>query len=179
MDASVDLLKLAMDETWNHVNRVAKYSHIIAKRIRLPVNEVRQIYVAAPLHDVGKIEVPTEILLKQGKLTEEEMEVMKGHCQAGYDLLFKEGNPVLEMAARIALEHHERFDGKGYPRGLKGNKISIYGRIVSVADVFDALTSERVYKKAWSKDEAFVYIMKENGKSFDPRVVEGLLENRL
>ena len=130
---------------------------------------------AAPMHDIGKIGIPDQVLLKPGTLTAEEFEVMKTHTTIGYDLLKGSDSAVVRAAATITYTHHERFNGKGYPRGLKGDEIPLYGRIVAVADVFDALTSIRPYKRAWTTDEALDYLHTGRGDHFDPVCVDAFL----
>ncbi len=127
------------------------------------------------MHDVGKIGIPDYILLKPGKLTPEEFEVMKGHARLGYELLKDSGSETLRAGAEVAISHHEKYDGSGYPHGLQGNKIPIFGRIVAVADVFDALTSERPYKKAWTIEDACRFLENGRGSHFDPMCVEAFL----
>jgi len=162
-------------ETGAHIQRMAYYSLAIAKGLGLDEAARRLILEAAPMHDVGKIGIPDYILLKPGKLTPEEFEVMKGHSRIGYELLKESRSEILKAGAQIAISHHEKYDGSGYPRGLKGNDIPLFGRIVAVADVFDALTSERPYKKAWPLEEARHFLEEGRGKHFDPLCVEALL----
>lgn len=162
-------------ETGAHIQRMAYYSQAIALGLGLDDAVQKLILEAAPMHDVGKIGIPDYILLKPGKLTPEEFEVMKGHTRLGHELLKDSGSETLRAGAQIAISHHEKYDGSGYPRGLKGHDIPIFGRIVAVADVFDALTSERPYKKAWSLDEARHFLEEGRGKHFDPLCVEALL----
>src|SRR5574343_468135 len=162
-------------ETGAHIQRMAHYSQIIARGLDLGAAMEKLVLEAAPMHDVGKIGIPDYILLKPGKLTPEEFEVMKGHSRIGYELLKDSGSEILQAAAEIALTHHEKFDGSGYPCGLKGSQIPQLGRIVAVADVFDALTSERPYKKAWSLDDACRYLEEGRGTHFDPMCVEAFL----
>jgi len=158
-------------ETAKHVLRVGKISRILALGSGLPADLAYMIEKAAPLHDLGKVGVPDRILLKQGPLNPDEMEIMKQHTQHGYDLLSGNDAHVIQLARSIAVTHHERWDGQGYLRGLKGNSIPIEGRITSIADVFDALVSERPYKKPWSYKDATNYILKESGLAFDPSLV--------
>lgn len=162
-------------ETGAHIKRMAHYSQLIAQQLGMDNGFQKLVLEAAPLHDVGKIGIPDSILLKPGKLTEEEFEIMKGHSSLGFELLKDSASDVLMAGAEIALHHHEKFDGSGYPRGLAGESIAILGRIVAVADVFDALTSVRPYKKAWSLTEARIYLEEGRGKHFDPRCVDALL----
>jgi putative two-component system response regulator len=162
-------------ETGAHIQRMAYYSQIIAKGLGLDEKVLKLILEAAPMHDVGKIGIPDYILLKPGKLTFEEFEVMKGHAKLGHELLKGSGSETLRAGAEIAISHHEKYDGSGYPFGLVGTKIPLFGRIVAVADVFDALTSERPYKKAWPLAEACKFLEDGRGKHFDPMCVESFL----
>ncbi|UCV12717.1 response regulator [Dechloromonas denitrificans] len=162
-------------ETGAHIQRMAHYSQVIARALGLDANAQKLILEAAPMHDVGKIGIPDYILLKPGKLTPEEFEVMKGHARLGYELLKDSGSEILRAGAEVAISHHEKFDGTGYPHGLQGNKIPIFGRIVAVADVFDALTSERPYKKAWPIEDACKFLEDGRGLHFDPMCVEAFL----
>ena len=159
-------------ETGNHVKRVAEYSKLLAHYAGLEDEYVDLIVDASPMHDIGKVAIPDNILHKPAKLTEEEFEIMRTHAELGYKMLCHSQRPLLKTAALIAFEHHERWDGKGYPRYLKGEEISIEGRITAIADVFDALGSDRVYKKAWSDEEIFSYLKDESGKQFDPNLID-------
>lgn len=163
------------DETGKHTQRVGQMSSMIADVLGLPDAEVGLIRRAAPLHDVGKIGIPDSILLKPGKLTDEEFEVMKRHTTIGARMLANGHSDLTQMAETIALMHHERWDGTGYPGNLRGEEIPLVGRIVSVADVFDALTHERPYKAAWPEEAALAEIERQSGRQFDPRVVEAFL----
>jgi putative two-component system response regulator len=162
-------------ETGAHIVRMANYSSLIAFRLGLPQSERELILQAAPMHDVGKLGTPDHILLKPGRLTAQEYDLMKRHPSIGYEILKDSVSPVLQMAAEIALSHHERFDGTGYPLGLARRKIPIVGRIVAVADVFDALTSERPYKQAWELARAVEYLRLGRGSHFDPDCVDAFL----
>lgn len=162
-------------ETGAHIQRMAHYSEIIARGLDLDDATCRLLLKAAPMHDVGKIGIPDYILLKPGRLTPQEFEVMKRHSELGYELLKDSGSEILQAGAEIALSHHEKYDGSGYPKGLKGHAIPLLGRIVAVADVFDALTSERPYKKAWLLDDALRFLESGRGAHFDPLCVEALL----
>jgi len=164
-------------ETGNHVKRVAAYSHLLALKYGLSEDEAQLLSFASPMHDIGKVGIPDSILNKPGKLTKDEFEIMKTHARLGYEMLAYSKRPILKAAAIIAHEHHEKFDGSGYPRGLKEEEIHIYGRITAVADVFDALGSERVYKKAWSLEKIVALFEAERGKHFDPVLVDILLNN--
>lgn len=164
-------------ETGNHVRRVAQYSELLALKYGLPKEEAELIKIASPLHDVGKVAIPDSILNKPGKLTKEEFELVKTHSMIGYEMLKHSSQKVLNTAATIALTHHEKFDGSGYPNGLKGEEIPLYGRITAISDVFDALGSDRVYKKAWEMDKIVEYFKSERGKHFDPILVDCFLGN--
>jgi two-component system response regulator RpfG len=156
------------EETGNHVIRMAKYSRVIAEQLGFSKDDADVIEMAAPMHDIGKIGIRDDILLKPGKLTHEEFEIMKRHTIIGYDILKDSPSKFLQMGGIIALSHHEKFDGTGYPYGKKGNEIPIEARIVAVADVYDALVSERPYKNAGSMDAALDYMESHSGKHFDP-----------
>jgi putative two-component system response regulator len=164
------------DDTGLHTRRVGGISGHLARCLGLPKHQVDFIEQTAPLHDVGKIGISDTILLKPGKLTEEEFATMKHHAAIGGKILSGSGSPWLQMAEEIALSHHERWDGKGYPGGLKGEAIPLVGRIVAVADVFDALTHERPYKKAWPIEEALAEIERQGGQQFDPRLATAFLK---
>lgn len=156
------------EDTGNHVIRMAKYSRVIAEAIGFSSEDANVIEMAAPMHDIGKIGIKDGILLKPGKLTTEEFEVMKEHTRIGYEILKDSPSKFLQMGAVIALGHHEKYDGSGYPFGKKGDDIPIEARIVAVADVYDALVSERPYKHAWSMQAALEYMEGQRGKHFDP-----------
>ena len=160
------------DDTGKHVIRVAEFSKLLAQLYGLENETVELIYKAAPLHDAGKVAIPDHILNKPGKFEPDEWEIMKTHAIEGYKIFSESTRPILKMAAIIAKEHHERWDGKGYPHGLKGDEINIAGRIVILADIFDALTHKRVYKEAWSYEDALEYIKQNSGKIFEPKLVE-------
>ncbi|WP_424687911.1 MAG: HD domain-containing phosphohydrolase [Halarcobacter ebronensis] len=164
-------------ETGNHVKRVAEYSKILAIKYGLDENEANLLKEASPMHDIGKVGIPDRVLKKPAKLNDEEWEIMKGHAQLGYEMLKHSNRKILKAAAIVAKEHHEKWDGSGYPNGLKGEEIHIYGRITAVADVFDALGSDRCYKKAWPLEEILDLFKKERGKHFDPKLVDLLFEN--
>ncbi|MEW6515195.1 MAG: HD domain-containing phosphohydrolase [Pseudomonadota bacterium] len=165
-------------ETGAHIQRMAHYSKLIAAGIGLDAARQELILEAAPMHDVGKLGTPDMILLKPGKLTPEEFAVMKQHATIGWEILRDSSAPTLKTAAEIAWTHHEKFDGSGYPRGLKGEDIPLFGRIVAVADVFDALTSARPYKKAWEFDAAWDFIRENRGSHFDPNCADAFLARR-
>jgi len=164
-------------ETGNHVRRVAEYVSLLGKAYGLSEKEVDMIHLAAPMHDIGKLGIPDEILNKPGKLTDAEFEIIKQHTRIGYDMLDGSELEMLKIAAIIAEQHHERYDGTGYGRGLAGKNIHIYARITAVADVFDALGSERVYKKAWPLEKIIHYFEQGRGSQFDPEIVDLLLGN--
>ena len=159
-------------ETGQHVRRVAEYSAMLAKEIGLEEDDVNHIRIASMMHDVGKLLVPREIIEKPGNLTDEEWEIMKQHTTYGNEILSNSGGEVITMAREIAHQHHERWDGNGYPAGLKGDEISFFAQIVSVADVYDALTSKRAYKEPWARDKARAEIVSQRGKQFSPEVVD-------
>lgn len=165
------------NETGMHIIRMSNYSAILGKAAGMELKDYRSLMHAASMHDVGKIGIPDAVLLKPGKLTESEFETMKTHSTLGSKLLSGIQSKVLSMAAKIAITHHEKWDGSGYPNGLVGEEIPIEGRIAGIVDVFDALISKRPYKKAWSVDEAVKLIKSEKGKHFDPRLVDLFLEN--
>ncbi len=161
-----------------YLERMAHVAALIAEQLGLPEDEVRAIELAAPLHDMGKIAIPDSVLMKPGPLTEEETEVMRRHPKIGYQLLSGSQNRFIQTGAIIALRHHERYDGSGYPDGLIGEEIPLEARIVAVADVFDALISPRPYKKAWEKDAALAYLYAQRGRLFDPNCVDALIRGR-
>jgi putative two-component system response regulator len=164
-------------ETGAHILHMANYSQIIARNLGHSEADQTLLLDAAPMHDIGKVGTPDHILLKPGRLDPEEMEIMRQHASIGYDILKGSPSPLLQKAAVIALTHHEKFDGTGYPNNLKGQDIPIDGRIVAVADVFDALTSERPYKKAWPVDEAVKFMHDNSGSHFDPDCIEAFFRN--
>jgi response regulator RpfG family c-di-GMP phosphodiesterase len=164
------------DGTRQHTERVARTSRTIAERLGLPSAQISLIYRAAPLHDVGKLAVPESILLKPGRLTSREFEQVKSHTTTGGAILAGSSSRVLQTAEEIALTHHEWWNGHGYPAGLAGEEIPVSGRIVAVADVFDALTHERPYKEAWPIDQAVDEIRSLRASQFDPEVVEVFME---
>ncbi len=163
-------------ETCAHLNRMAEYSRHIADSLGFSPDEQRIILAAAPMHDIGKIGIPDGILLKQGKLDAREFDIMKRHTVIGYEMLKNSRSTLLQAGAEIAISHHEYFDGRGYPRGLAGEQIPLYGRIVAVADVFDALTSSRSYKPAWSVEQALAFMQDRKGGQFDPEIYEAFLK---
>lgn len=160
------------DVTGMHVTRVGHICATLARAVGMPEEECDKFLLAAPMHDIGKVATPDGILLKPGPLTPEEFEIMKLHTVAGHEILKDSASSMLQLAAEIALTHHERFDGKGYPHGLKGSEIPLSGKLCSIADVFDALTSARPYKEAWTIEKAVEHIDEQRGKQFDPELVE-------
>ncbi len=159
-------------ETGAHILRMAHFSRLISRELSLPLEEQELLLEAAPLHDIGKVGIADKILLKPGRLDGEEFEIMKQHAVFGYELLKGSSSRVLQAGAEIARGHHEKFDGSGYPNGLQGDDIPIFSRIVAVADVFDALTSERPYKQAWTVEAAADFLREGSGKHFDPACID-------
>lgn len=164
-------------ETGNHVKRVALYSKLLAKKLGLNEDEVNRIYSASPMHDIGKIGIPDSILNKPDKLDEKELDIMRTHASLGHNILESSSRPILQAAAIISLTHHEKWDGTGYPNGLKGDDIHIFGRITAIADVFDALGSKRVYKQAWPLKDILNLFEEQKGKHFDPEFIELFMSN--
>lgn len=167
-----ELVETQSHETGQHVKRVAAYTEILCRAMGLSEEETWKISVASMMHDVGKICVPREILHKPGKLTEEEFSEIKKHVDYGHKLLENSSGEVMRLAANIAWQHHERYDGKGYQNELSGEKINIYARAVAVADVFDALVSKRCYKKSWTPTQAREEILNQSGRQFDPQITK-------
>jgi len=159
------------NETGNHILRMSKMSALLAERSGWSPEEAELMLHASPMHDIGKIGIPDEVLLKPGKLTADEWQVMKSHVHIGADILSGDDTKLLALARSIAISHHEKWDGSGYPNGLSGEAIPFEGRIVALADVFDALTSERPYKKAWRVDDAVAFLADQAGRHFDPDLV--------
>jgi putative two-component system response regulator len=164
-------------ETGAHLLRMAAYAEVVAHNLGLPESECELIRTAAPMHDIGKLGIPDAILLKPGRLDAAELAVMRAHPQMGADILADSDSPLLQAGAVIALSHHERYDGTGYPNGLAGEAIPLHGRIVAVADVYDALTTSRPYKEAWSDERAKAMLDSECGKHFDPACVAALFQD--
>lgn len=164
----VDMIERRDRYIAGHSQRVAKYASLIAKEMKLNDYDIDLIFRAGMLHDIGKIEIPDALLLKPDKLNDEEFEIIKSHPRVGYELLYRE--PFYELAS-IVLHHHENFDGSGYPCGLKGYEIPLLSQIISIADVFDALTTNRAYRKALSKEDSIEYIVKMSGVKFNPKIV--------
>ncbi len=163
-------------ETGKHTTRVAKYSVAVAEAMGLPSEDIKVLRQASSLHDLGKMGIKDMILLKPGKLTDEEYNEMKNHSEIGYNMLKDSKNAILQAGAIISLEHHEKFNGTGYPKGLKGEEIHVFARITAIADVFDAISSVRCYKDAWSIEESFDLLKSEKGRHFDPVVVDAFFE---
>jgi putative two-component system response regulator len=163
------------DQTGEHIQRMAHYCHLLGRKLGLDADLCELLRIASPLHDVGKVAIPDGILLKPGPLTAKERHVMERHAEIGYQMLADAGQELLDFAATLALTHHEHFDGSGYPRGLAGEEIPIEGRIAAVADVFDALTSDRVYRPAFPVHDAVSLLRKRRGTHFDPQVVDVFL----
>jgi len=163
-------------ETANHVKRVAEYSYVLARGYGLGEDEAELLRTASPMHDIGKVAIPDAVLNKPGKLTPEEYEIVKSHTGIGHKLLEGSKRDLLRAAAIVAEQHHEKWDGSGYPAGRKGEDIHVYGRITAVADVFDALSAERVYKAAWPLDKILALFREERGRHFDPGVVDAFFE---
>lgn len=164
------------NETGTHIVRMSKYCQEIALAYGLGKKEAELLLNAAPMHDVGKIGIPDSILQKPGPLDDDEWEIMKGHAYMGYLIIGNHDSEILKAASLIACQHHEKWNGKGYPRGLKGEEIDFFSRITAIADVFDALTSERVYKKPWPVEDALELLKKERGAHFDPAVVDAFFK---
>jgi two-component system response regulator RpfG len=165
------------ETTGNHLIRMARYSALVGHNLGLGAETVHVLEVAAPMHDIGKIGIPDAILLKPGPLTPIETEIMRNHPRIGYDILKGSPSKYLSMGAIIALGHHEKYDGTGYPNGLHGEDIPVVARVVAIADVFDALVSERPYKRPWSTQEALEYVKSQRGKHFDRLCVDAFLSD--
>ncbi len=159
-------------ETGNHVKRVAEYSYVLALGLGMDVSEAELLRTASPMHDIGKVAIPDAVLNKPGKLTDEEYDVIKSHTRIGHQLLRGSKRALLRAAAIVAEQHHEKWDGTGYPAGLKGEDIHLFGRITAVADVFDALSAERVYKAAWPIEKIERLFREERGRHFDPAIID-------
>jgi response regulator RpfG family c-di-GMP phosphodiesterase len=164
-------------ETGLHVKRVAEYSHLLAKLVGLSDADADLLKQASPMHDIGKVGIPDSILNKPGKLTPEEFEIMKTHAQIGYEMLKHSNRDILKASSIVAYSHHEKWNGSGYPNGIKGHEIHIFGRITAIADVFDALGHDRVYKKAWPLEDILDLFKEERGSHFDPTLVDLLFEH--
>ncbi|MGO3423196.1 MAG: response regulator [Pseudoalteromonas distincta] len=164
-------------DTGEHIVRMSQYSKVLALALGMDELRAELLRQAAPMHDVGKIGIPDAILLKPGKLTSEEFDHMKEHATIGAQILANSSSPLLQLAHTLAIEHHEKWDGSGYPNGIKGEEISVEGRIVAIADVFDALTSKRPYKEAWSVEKTVLHMQEQAGTHFDPALIELLVKN--
>jgi PAS domain S-box-containing protein len=172
-----ELAESRSKETGNHIKRVAAYSKVLALKYGLSQKDAELLFIASPMHDIGKLSIPDAVLKKPGSLDKSESEIMKQHCQIGYDLLQNSNKPILKASAIVAYEHHEKWDGTGYPQKLKGEEIHIFARITTIADVFDALGSDRCYKKAWEDEKIFQLFRDLKGEHFDPTLVEIFFEN--
>ncbi len=164
-------------ETGNHIRRVSEYARLLALLVGYDTEKAEIFKLAAAMHDVGKIGIPHAILNKPGRLTSDERAVINRHPDIGHDILSQSKRPLLRAAAIVAHQHHEKYDGTGYPRGLKGKEIHILGRVAALADVFDALDTSRPYKKQWGLHQTITHIQNESGKHFDPRLVDLLIKN--
>lgn len=164
-------------ETGLHVKRVSLYCEVLGKKLKLDEHRISLIKTASYLHDLGKIAIDDNILNKPSKLSEEEFEIIKTHTTKGYEILKTSSTPLLQMASKIAYTHHENWDGTGYPLKLKGKEIPLEGRIVAICDVFDALTYDRCYKKAWSLEKTLAFIKEQKNKKFDPLLVDIFIES--
>ena len=172
-----EVVETRSNETANHVRRVAELAYILARRYGLSEEEADLLRLASPMHDVGKIGIPDTVLNKPGRLTPEEFEIIKTHTTIGHEILKHSERPIIKAAAIVAYEHHEWWNGEGYPRELAGEDIHVYGRIIGIVDVFDALGSERVYKKSWPIEKIREYFEKSKGKQFDPHLTDLFFEN--
>jgi len=164
-------------ETGDHIQRVAEISYMLAKFLGLPENEVERIRLAAPMHDLGQVGIPDAILNKPGRFTDDEYAIMKTHSEIGYNMLHNSKRKLLRFAAEISRSHHERWDGRGYPKGIAGEEIPLAGRICSVADVLDALSSPRCYKQPWPEEKVKEEFLKQRGAQFQPELVDVLMEH--
>jgi len=173
------MIESVSDETGGHIQRVSEISRYLAqKHPALTDDDAETIFHAAPMHDVGKLAIPYEILHKKGKLTPDEFDIMKTHTSMAHKYLKNPNRKIMKAADVIAHEHHEKWDGTGYPRGLRGEEIHPYARVVAVADVFDALISKRTYKEAWAFEDAAHFIEENSGRHFDPQIVDIFMKNR-
>jgi response regulator RpfG family c-di-GMP phosphodiesterase len=172
-----DVVESRSNEAGNHIRRMSEVSYLLAKKLGLPEKECELLKQAAPMHDIGKVATPDAILLKPGRLDDAEMTIMKNHPAIGFNILNGSQRPILQNAAVISQQHHEKYDGKGYPQGLAGEDIHIFARIVAVSDVFDALTHKRCYKEAWPIAEVIAVMNEGSGSHFDPKVLKALMDN--
>ncbi|RJE77146.1 histidine kinase [Pseudoalteromonas sp. MSK9-3] len=177
IDTLGEVVESRSKEAANHVKRVSHLSKALGEWAGLDDDTANQLFMASPMHDVGKVAIPDAVLLKPGKLNDEEWEVMKGHVSIGHDIFARSKRPVLKAAAIVAGQHHEKFNGKGYPNGLSGDDIHIFGRIVALVDVFDALSHSRCYKEAWPLEEVLSLLKEERGEHFDPKLVDLFIDN--
>lgn len=165
------------EDTGDHIVRIGEYCTLMSEKLGMDEEFIDTIHYSAPMHDIGKIGIPDKILLKPGKLTDEEFDTMKTHTLIGAKLLSESNSKILQMAHTIAMNHHEKFNGRGYPRGLKGEEIPLEGRIVAIADTFDALSSKRPYKDPYPPEVIFDIMKKERGEHFDPQILDLFIEN--
>lgn len=172
-----DVVETRSGDTANHVKRVAHLASMLGEAMGLSEDECQLLYMASPMHDIGKVAIPDSILLKKGSLDADEWTHMQRHAQIGQDIFARSNRPLFQAAAVIAGQHHEKFDGSGYPRGLKGDEIHIFARIVALVDVFDALVNKRSYKESWPMARVVEFILAGKGKHFDPVLVDFLLSN--
>ncbi|MDD3308252.1 MAG: HD domain-containing protein, partial [Acetobacterium sp.] len=172
-----EIIETRSKEAAKHVVRVAEYSYLIGLKYGLNNDDAMLLKIAAPMHDIGKIGIPDQILNKPGSLSREEFDCIKTHTTIGHDILKKSHHKIMKMAGIIALSHHERWDGTGYPAAIKGEHINIYSRIVSIADVFDAVSHKRCYKDAWPLEKVKNYLREQSGQMFDPKVTDLFMEN--
>ncbi|MBE0367781.1 DUF3369 domain-containing protein [Pseudoalteromonas aurantia] len=177
IDTLGEVVESRSKEAANHVRRVSHLSKALAEWAGLAEDEANQLFMASPMHDVGKVAIPDSVLLKPGKLDASEWEIMKSHVSIGHDIFARSKRPVLKAAAIVAGQHHEKYNGKGYPNGLAGEDIHIFGRIVALVDVFDALSHSRCYKEAWPLEEVVALLNEEKGEHFDPKLVDLFIEN--
>ncbi|MBE0492247.1 MAG: response regulator [Sulfurospirillum sp.] len=174
---AASIAEMKSKETGNHLKRVSNLSFMLARSLNIQISEAQKIKMASILHDIGKVAIPDYILNKIGKFEPQEWEIMKTHAQIGYEMLKESHFALMQLGAKIAHEHHEKYDGTGYPQGLAKDEISLAGRIVAVIDVFDSLLDKRVYKEAWSSKDVREYFIKMRGTHFDPKICDVLLEN--
>ncbi len=172
-----DVVESRSNEAGNHIRRMSEISYLIAQKLKLPEEDCLLLKQAAPMHDIGKVATPDAVLLKPGRLDDDEMTVMKEHAHIGYTIMKGSNRPILQTAAIISQQHHEKMNGEGYPQGLKGDEIHIMARIVAVADVFDALTHKRCYKDAWPLEKVINVMQESSGSHFDPIVLKALMDN--
>lgn len=177
MYLAASIAEMKSQETGKHLKRVSEISYLLAQTLGFPEKEAQELKMAAILHDIGKVAIPDQILNKPEKLDKQEWELMKKHSEYGFDMLKNSELKLMQKAALVALEHHERWDGLGYPKGLKEEEISLVGRIVAVADVFDSLLDKRAYKEPWKPEDVQIYFEQMKKKQFDPQITEVLLEN--